>query len=278
MRNALRLAVVGLSLLAMAGCGGTRLADARKITPTGDAFTVALANGYLEQSRRAYGGGDYAASDTWADMSMAAATGAPPAPTAVSEWDLPGDKVGELTDARARLMRAYDEGAKVEAPVAAAHAQVMLDCWMQKQAANTMPADITTCRSGFLNAMDDVDRALAGPGAPNSYMVFFDWNRADLTPEARAIVEDAAAAAKAGKVERIVVTGFADTTGKPSYNMKLSERRAGAVAEVLEANGIVAETISIRGLGEESPIVPSGDRVREPQNRRVLIELGMPAK
>lgn len=277
MSKAMRVAVVGLSLLAMAGCGGTRLADARKVTPTGDAYTVALANGYLEQSRRAYNGGDYAASDRWADMSVAAATGNAPAPTAVSQWDLPGDKVGELTDARARLMRAYDEGAKTEAPTAAASAQVMLDCWMHKQAVNAIPADITSCRSGFLNAMDDVDKALAGPASPNSYLLFFDWNRAELTPEARAIVEDAAAAAKAMKADRIVVTGFTDSTGKPGYNKKLSERRAAAVVEVLEANGIAADKISTVGRGEESPIVPSGDSAREPQNRRVLIELGRTA-
>ncbi len=278
MKNALSLAVAGLSLLAMVGCGGTRLADARKATPTGDPFTVALAKGYLEQSRRSYNGGGYATSDTWADMSMAAAAGDTPAPTAVSEWDLPGDKVGELTDARARLMQAYDEGARTEAPVAAATAQVMLDCWMQKQAANTIPADITSCRSGFLNAMDDVDRALAGPGTPNSYMLFFDWNRADLTPEARAIVEDAAASAKAMKADRISVTGFTDTTGKPAYNVKLSERRAAAVIEVLEANGIPVEMISATGRGEESPIVPTGNSAREPQNRRVIIELGKSTK
>ena len=277
MTGAVRMAACGLSLLMLAGCAGTQLADARKTTVTGDAFTTALAKGYLERSQLAYNGGSYTASDLWAEKSVTAAQGTAPAPSAVSDWDLPGDKVGELTDARARLVRALDASAKVKSSAPAAKAQVSLDCWMQKQAANTIQADITTCRSGFLNAMDEVDAALGPTQVANSFLLFFDWDRAGMPPEAQAIVRDAAGAIKSSGTERVVVTGFTDTSGAAKYNMRLSERRAEAVKEELVRNGVPAEIITTVGRGEEVLIVPTGPGEREPQNRRVRIELQRPA-
>lgn len=277
MTGAVRMAACSLFLLMLAGCAGTQLADARKTTPTGDGFTTALAKAYLERSQLSYNGGSYAASDLWAEKSMTAAAGTAPAPSAISDWDLPGDKVGELTDARARLLRALDASARVKSPTAAAKAQVSLDCWMQKQAANTIQADITTCRSGFLNAMDEVDEALASGRVANSFLLFFDWDRAGMPPEAKAIVSDAAQAIKSSGTERVVVTGFTDTSGNAKYNMRLSERRAEAVKEELVRNGVAADIITTEGRGEEVLIVPTGANAREPQNRRVRIELQQPA-
>jgi OOP family OmpA-OmpF porin len=277
MTGAVRMATCGLSLLLLAGCAGTQLADARKTTPSGDAFTTALAKNYLERSQLSYNGGSYTASDLWAEKSMTAAAGTAPAPSAVSDWDLPAAKVGEITDARARLLRALDASAKVKSPAAAAKAQVSLDCWMQKQAANTIQADITTCRSGFLNAMDEVDEALASGRVGNSFLLFFDWDRAGMPPEAQAIVRDAAEAIKSSGAEKVLVTGFTDTSGNAKYNLRLSERRAEAVKEELVANGVAPEIITVEGRGEEVLIVPTGPNAREPQNRRVRIELQQPA-
>lgn len=277
MTGAVRMAACGLSLLALAGCAGTQLADARRVTPSGDAFTSALAKGYLERSQLAYNGGSYTASDLWAEKSMTAAQGTAPAPSAVSDWNLPGEKVGELTDARARLVRALDASAKTKSPAAAAKAQVALDCWMQKQAANTIQADITTCRSGFLNSMDEVDAVLGSTQAASSFLLFFDWDRAGMPPEAKAIVADAAAAIQSSGVQKVTVTGFTDTSGNATYNMRLSQQRAEAVKAELVRNGVPAGIVTTEGRGEELLIVPTGPNVREPQNRRVRIELQRPA-
>lgn len=278
MDRVVRLAAVGLSLVVLAGCAGTQLADARKMTPAGDPFETALAKRYLERSKLAYSGGDYASSDRWAEKSMAAAQGNAPAPGSIVDYDLPGDTVAELTAARARLIAALDASARTKTPAAAARAQVMLDCWMQKQAANTITADTTTCRSGFLNAMDEIDAAMAPVVAgPSSYLLFFDWARAEIPPEARGIVADAAANIQAGDVETVVVTGFADTSGSAKANQRLSERRAQAVRDALVAQGVPAAIIVTQGRGEDELIVPTGGNQREPQNRRVRIDLKRPA-
>ncbi|MDB5366797.1 MAG: hypothetical protein JWM77_2724 [Rhodospirillales bacterium] len=120
-----------------------------------------------------------------------------------------------------------------------------------------------------------VQRTVAPPAArveaPRSYLVFFDFDRSDLTPEASNIVRTAADNAKSGNVTRIEVTGHADRSGSDQYNLRLSQRRAQTVQAELVRDGIPADQISVQAKGESQPLVPTADGVREPQNRRVEI-------
>jgi iron complex outermembrane receptor protein len=109
------------------------------------------------------------------------------------------------------------------------------------------------------------------PAAPRSYLVFFDFNKSDLTPQARGIVGQAAANAGPAKVTRLTVTGHTDTVGSDAYNMRLSRRRAESVAAELEKDGVASSEIEIVAKGKRDLLVPTGDGVREPQNRRVQI-------
>jgi outer membrane protein OmpA-like peptidoglycan-associated protein len=113
------------------------------------------------------------------------------------------------------------------------------------------------------------------PPAPTTaqYIVFFDFDRANLTAQAMTTIRQAAAAAKAGNKTRIGVTGHADRSGSDAYNMALSLRRANAVKDALVREGIPATGITVVGRGESQPLVPTADGVREPQNRRVEIVL-----
>ncbi len=104
------------------------------------------------------------------------------------------------------------------------------------------------------------------------FMVFFDWNRADLSARARRIIGEAAEGARVGPA-RIEVAGHADSSGAPQYNMTLSRRRAEIVAEELVRRGIARQDISIIASGETKPAIITADGVREPQNRRVEIIL-----
>lgn len=104
-----------------------------------------------------------------------------------------------------------------------------------------------------------------------SYLVFFDWDRADLTDRARQIVAEAAKAAASVQVTRIEVAGHADRSGPDGYNMRLSLRRAQAVAAELVRLGVPRSSITTQGFGERNPPVKTADGVREPQNRRVEI-------
>ncbi|MDX2224937.1 MAG: outer membrane beta-barrel protein [Rhodospirillaceae bacterium] len=111
------------------------------------------------------------------------------------------------------------------------------------------------------------------PPVPQKFIVFFDWDKSNLRADAAKIVSDAAAYAKSTGKARIEATGHADTSGTPAYNLALSERRAQAVRNELVRLGIPANEIAVMFRGESQPLVATGDGVREPQNRRVEIEL-----
>ena len=106
-----------------------------------------------------------------------------------------------------------------------------------------------------------------------SYLVFFDWDKANLSDRARGIVKDAATAAATVAHTRIDVNGNADTSGSHVYNQGLSMRRAQAVAAELVKDGVAKTDIVITASGDTHPLVPTGPGVREPQNRRVEIVL-----
>ena len=76
------------------------------------------------------------------------------------------------------------------------------------------------------------------PAPARTYLVFFDWDRADLTARAREIIAEAAQNAGRVQTTRIEVAGHADRSGTPAYNQRLSQRRADAVAAELVARGI----------------------------------------
>jgi outer membrane protein OmpA-like peptidoglycan-associated protein len=107
--------------------------------------------------------------------------------------------------------------------------------------------------------------------APPSFMVFFDWDRSNLSQQALTTIQQAANAFKAKGSARITATGHTDTSGPEAYNMALSLRRANAVKDALVRDGVPAQAISVVGKGETGLLVQTGDNVREPQNRRVEI-------
>ena len=109
------------------------------------------------------------------------------------------------------------------------------------------------------------------PAAAPSYMVFFDWDRSNLSAQALNTIKQAAGAYKAKGSARITATGHADRSGPENYNMALSLRRANAVKDALVREGVPATAIAVIGRGESQPLVPTADGVREPQNRRVEI-------
>jgi outer membrane protein OmpA-like peptidoglycan-associated protein len=113
----------------------------------------------------------------------------------------------------------------------------------------------------------------AAPAPARTFLVFFDFDRADLTDRARQIIAEAANNSRSAGVTRLEVSGHADRSGTPQYNQRLSERRAQAVAAELERRGVSRSAMTIQAFGESRPLVPTADGVREPQNRRVEIVL-----
>lgn len=112
----------------------------------------------------------------------------------------------------------------------------------------------------------------AGPAAKaarETFLVFFDFDRATLTPAGRGVSEDAIAAYNRDKSARLELTGYADLVGSEAYNLNLSRRRAMSVDSYMLFKDVPASEIGVGWRGEEDPRVPTPRR--EPQNRRVEI-------
>jgi len=106
-----------------------------------------------------------------------------------------------------------------------------------------------------------------------TFLVFFDFNSADLTPAARDTVATAVNAVRAGGTARVEVVGHTDTAGPPDYNRRLGERRAAAVEAEMARLGLPADLVATRSAGETQLRVRTADGVREAQNRRAEIVL-----
>lgn len=108
---------------------------------------------------------------------------------------------------------------------------------------------------------------------PLNIVVYFDYDKSNLTPEASDLIRETAARALANNVDRVKVTGNTDRSGGSAYNQALSTRRANVVRDALIANGIPADKIDTSALGEDNNAKPTADGVREPLNRRTEVNI-----
>ena len=141
----------------------------------------------------------------------------------------------------------------------AAPATQYKDCWdgSSVPVASECPPQLTEQQSANLD--------------PVNVIVYFDYDKSNLTPEASNLIREAAARALANDVDTVVVSGHADRSGGSAYNQALSERRGAVVRDALIANGIPADKIRMESYGEDKPAKPTEDGVREPLNRRTEV-------
>ena len=113
---------------------------------------------------------------------------------------------------------------------------------------------------------------------PGPFLVFFDWDKSIVTPEAQAILDRAAEQFAATGQTSVALAGYTDTSGTADYNLRLSQRRADAVKAYMTTKGVPEAAMTAQGFGETNLLVQTADGVREPQNRRVEITFsGAPA-
>jgi len=280
MTSMMKFVVVISAAVALTACASRPMNQIANVQPRGNDFDNALAQDYTALSQAEKAQGDHRDADTYAQRAIAAAEGQSPTPDQVElrQPYLKGKYVSELSEARQRLVSALDQTGRTKASKDAARAQSSYDCWLEQASEDLQPEDINACKQAFMDAIARVEAALVEepepvPAAapPENYLVFFDFDQADVTPEGMSIVESAAADANETPFKRIIAFGHTDTSGTDRHNMDLSQRRAEAVKSALSELGVQADTIETEALGETQPLVPTGDGVREPQNRRVEI-------
>jgi outer membrane protein OmpA-like peptidoglycan-associated protein len=107
--------------------------------------------------------------------------------------------------------------------------------------------------------------------APGPAMVFFDWGKPEIRSDDKAVLDKIAEEWRAEPNSRLLLSGHSDRSGPTGVNLRSSRRRAETVRAYLLEHGVPGTAMTIQAYGEQRPIVPTEDGVREVQNRRVEI-------
>jgi outer membrane protein OmpA-like peptidoglycan-associated protein len=107
----------------------------------------------------------------------------------------------------------------------------------------------------------------------DSKSIRFDFDKANIKPEYRDILNRIAGIMMTLKGYTVAVYGYTDDIGTQAYNLQLSQRRAEAVRDFLVQAGISATVMSTKGFGKSDPRVPGDSEQARAANRRVEIAI-----
>lgn len=107
------------------------------------------------------------------------------------------------------------------------------------------------------------------PGTVLSFVVYFDFDRADLRPQDREAVEAVLDLLLRDRSARVRIEGHADERGSDEYNLALGLRRAATIQRYLTAAGVESRRLEITSFGEERPAVAGSGEAAWSRNRRV---------
>jgi peptidoglycan-associated lipoprotein len=98
--------------------------------------------------------------------------------------------------------------------------------------------------------------------------VYYEFDKYDVKPEYRALIESHARWLKANPGARLTIEGNADEQGSREYNLALGQRRAESVTKMLTLMGAKPEQIEAISYGEERPRASGHDDKAWAENRR----------
>jgi OOP family OmpA-OmpF porin len=302
MRNLRSFSVLlaSAALLSLSACapGDTEgeVKALRETPEVGSPFTKALAHEYRRLANGLYGGWlDSPDAYHFARKGLTAAAGEVVMPEPMSDWRLQERHLEPLRVARGRLINAFDNAGREISPYELGMAQVAFDCWLEQQEDGWYNSD-PSCRQTFEQSMAAAEARLntlpvppmppmdlytgiaPDPSSPPlmlaedaKYLIFFDFDRSDLSADAGTILDTVAQEISRQTLDAVVIVGHADRSGSNEYNDKLSMRRAESVRQGLIWRGVPTNLIQVRARGENEPMVATDDNVREPANRRAEI-------
>src|SRR5579862_4248654 len=245
--------------------------------PAGGNFIQESAHDYAGLTDMLARAGDRVDVDYFARKGIVAEQGKVVPPEENANWAIPLEQPfgfrTQMAQARQRLVSDLDNGGRDRFPALAARAQVAYDCWLERTEDDWVHEADGACHKDFLASIGALEAALKGvpaaappaaaaPALPShQYNVYFEFDHAELTPEARQVVDAVANAAKADPSVQLRLVGKADLVGTDPYNIALSHRRADTVRAALRADGVDNNRIQESWVGFHEPPVPTAPGV-----------------
>ena len=122
-----------------------------------------------------------------------------------------------------------------------------------------------------------VPKPVAVPPKPKKIIILegvnFGFNVAELTPQARAVLDEQIAILEKEPDIKVEIVGHTDSIGTEEYNKRLSEGRATVVKEYLISQGITPDRLEAVGYGESLPIDTNWKSEGRAKNRRVELNI-----
>ena len=206
------------------------------------------------------------------------AAAAEAAAKAKAEADAEAKRQAELTAAKEAQMKAEAAAAAASADAAAQKAameQAALQAKEQAARDEAARAQAATAalRAQLLRQLNEVLQTTDTPRGlvVNMADVLFETNKYALSQDAQLKLAKLSGIIQAHPGLNLAIEGYTDTTGTPDYNLKLSQQRADTVRDFLVAQGLSADTITAKGLGQADPVADNGTAAGRKQNRRVEI-------
>ena len=287
---------LGISLIFLFSCSASYEKLSTNTFKPSNAFSKHLLDAYkIKADFEAKEMHDWNSAKLYSEKALNATNGKEIKPEKISYWEIPSEKVSELSKAYSNLMAVYNDSITLD-PYNLAKAISSLDCWAEQQEENWQTWDINRCRDDFLTAMhklyenletkteDKVEKILEVDGTEKDsasvvtqdkednilQIIYFDFDKSQLSNIS--IKEITNFINKYGdKIDKFIVIGHTDTKGTKSYNQKLSLRRAQAVKKILLDLDINKDNISLLGQGENNLRIKTADEIAHPANRRAEI-------
>ena len=102
--------------------------------------------------------------------------------------------------------------------------------------------------------------------------IYFEYDKYNLSASAVSEIRGLAKAIKSNS-SRVRIEGHCDERGTREYNLALGERRAKAVSELLQVNGVPSSSITTVSYGEERPVVYGSNESSWSKNRRAVVKV-----
>jgi peptidoglycan-associated lipoprotein len=100
--------------------------------------------------------------------------------------------------------------------------------------------------------------------------VFFDFDKSNLRPDARATLDKQAAWLQKYPQVNVQIAGNCDERGTEEYNLALGQRRANSAAQYLEARDVAPSRITTISYGKDRPTALGSNEQAWAQNRNAI--------
>ncbi len=278
-----------LQILPLATCSQYKIESLYEKEPylkSEGTYTAYLALEYLHFSKILAAEGNKSMSRHFVEKGMFAADGTIPAPESPLDWDVDNAQLEEMVSMQKRLEEILSDSYMVQyLPIQLAHLTYLYDCWISRESSEQFRLDdLARCRTKFSRLVDELERYLdsltkdrvAGVKIKEPefrrFEVVFDLNSFKFNDSANREVISIMKYLKTLNGDfHILLVGNADRSGPEVYNQSLALARGDIVRNALTKNGVFANTIEMRAVGEDFPDIISEDGVRNMANRVVRV-------